>query len=415
MIAFTPANQIHPCISGPATMADAEFIMMVGLPAAGKSTWCESHAAAHPDKRYNILGTNLIMEKMKVTGLARKRNYHGRWEELIKQATGILNTLFKIVEQKLERFPRNIILDQTNVYESARRRKLRSFSTFGRKVAVVIVNSGEELNKRNAKREKEEGKFVPESAVMEMKANFRTPVLSEGLTEIQFIEMDESAAKKQIEDYQAEGKKHKGRDGRRSDSDRSAKPGEKRMPEKPPFEDKLNKRVKPDNEPSRSDGGRQQRSSSRDGDRSRSGPDRSSRPFDDRRRDSDRRDNDRRDERDRRGERGGGGGGPRGGFSGDRREGDRRRSSERDRSGDRGGRGRGDQGGRFDRRQDRDGRDDNRGRDDMRGGDDRRGGNDRRGGDDRRDDRFGGRDSDVRDGGFNRDRGGFRGGNNRGW
>ena len=57
-------------------------------------------------------GTNLIMEKMKVMGLARKRNYHGRWEELIQKATGILNTLFKIVEQKVTRFPRNVILDQ---------------------------------------------------------------------------------------------------------------------------------------------------------------------------------------------------------------------------------------------------------------------------------------------------------------
>ncbi|XP_063684828.1 heterogeneous nuclear ribonucleoprotein U-like protein 1 isoform X2 [Bolinopsis microptera] len=398
MIAFTAADHVHPCVAGPATLADAEFIMMVGLPAAGKSTWCESHAAAHPDKRYNILGTNLIMEKMKVTGLHRKRNYHGRWEELIQKATGILNTLFKIVEQKLERFPRNIILDQTNVYESARRRKLRNFSKFGRKVAVIIVNAGEELTKRNAIREKEEGKFVPESAVMEMKANFRIPALTEGLTEVQFIEMDESATKKQIDEFQAEGKKYKER-GSRSESEK-AKPGEKRMSEKPPFEDKLNKRSKPDNEPSRSDGGRHPSSSrdrSNDGDRSRQ--DRPNRSFEDRRRDSDRRD---RDDKDRRVERGGS---SRGGFSVtvDRREDNRRRSAEKARStsGDRGGdRGSRDQGGRMGRNNDRDSRGDSgRGRDDRRGG----------GG------RFGSRDADNKDeGGFNRDRGGFRGGNDRG-
>ena len=342
------------------------------------------------------------MEKMKITGLTRKRNYHGRWEELIQKATGILNTLFKIVEQKLERFPRNIILDQTNVYESARRRKLRNFSKFGRKVAVVIVNTGDELTKRNAKREKEEGKFVPESAVMEMKANFRTPAVTEGLTEVQYIEMDENAAKKQIEEYQSEGKRYKerGSGGRRSESDRP-KPGDKRMPEKPPFEDKLNKRAKPD-EPARSDMGRQSSSSrdrSSDGDRSRSGPDRPSRSFDDRRRDS--RD-DRRDDRDRRVD---SRGSHRGGFSVtvDRRDDNRsgRRSPERERSGDRGGdRGsRGDQGGRFERRNEKDSRgDSSRGRDDRRGGG-----------------RFGGRDGDNReDSGFNRDRGGFRGGNSRG-
>ena len=350
MIAFTPAKDIHPCIAGPATCADAEFLLMVGLPAAGKSTWCESHAAANPDKRYNILGTNLIMEKMKVTGLTRKRNYHGRWEELIKKATGILNTLFKIVEQKVERFPRNIILDQTNVYESARRRKIRSFNKFGRKVAVCIVNKNEELNKRNTKREKDEGKFVPESAVMEMKANFKIPTLSEGVNEIQFIEMDEAAAKKQIDEFASEGKRFK----TGGSSSEKPKTAEKRMPEKPPFEDKLAKRSKPDTEPSRSDSGRpasssqdRSRDSNRSNDRSRGGSrggsdsrggrgdrgrgDRGRGAPNDRRKEDDRRDSDRRDDRSRRSDDRGG----RGGFSGEKRN-DVIRSRDSSRDGDRG-------------------------------------------------------------------------------
>lgn len=40
--------------------------MMVGLPAAGKTTWAVKHAAANPSKKYNILGTNAIMDKMRV-------------------------------------------------------------------------------------------------------------------------------------------------------------------------------------------------------------------------------------------------------------------------------------------------------------------------------------------------------------
>lgn len=40
--------------------------MMVGLPACGKTTWAMKHAATNPEMKYNILGTNAIMDKMKV-------------------------------------------------------------------------------------------------------------------------------------------------------------------------------------------------------------------------------------------------------------------------------------------------------------------------------------------------------------
>ena len=40
--------------------------MMVGLPASGKTHWVKEHVEANPDKNYNILGTNNIMDKMKV-------------------------------------------------------------------------------------------------------------------------------------------------------------------------------------------------------------------------------------------------------------------------------------------------------------------------------------------------------------
>lgn len=39
---------------------------MVGLPACGKTTWAVKHAEGNPEKKYNILGTNAIMDKMKV-------------------------------------------------------------------------------------------------------------------------------------------------------------------------------------------------------------------------------------------------------------------------------------------------------------------------------------------------------------
>lgn len=40
--------------------------MMVGLPASGKTTWAEKWVKHHPEKHYILLGTNLILEQMKV-------------------------------------------------------------------------------------------------------------------------------------------------------------------------------------------------------------------------------------------------------------------------------------------------------------------------------------------------------------
>ena len=40
--------------------------MMVGLPGSGKTTWVNNQVNNNLDKKYNVLGTNSIMEKMKV-------------------------------------------------------------------------------------------------------------------------------------------------------------------------------------------------------------------------------------------------------------------------------------------------------------------------------------------------------------
>lgn len=187
---------------GPANKSDCELLMMVGLPGAGKTTWAAKHTVAHAEKKYNILGTNAIMEKMKVMGLARKRNYHGRWEVLIQQATQCLNRLIQIAARK----KRNYILDQTNVYGSAQRRKMRPFEGFQRK-AIVICPTDEDLKDRIIKRTDEEGKDVPDHAVLEMKANFALPEAGEFLDDVTFIELQKEEAAVLVKKYNEEGRK----------------------------------------------------------------------------------------------------------------------------------------------------------------------------------------------------------------
>ena len=40
---------------------------MVGLPGCGKTFWANKEAKEHPEKKYNILGTNSIIDKMKAS------------------------------------------------------------------------------------------------------------------------------------------------------------------------------------------------------------------------------------------------------------------------------------------------------------------------------------------------------------
>lgn len=183
-IQHLPLNERIRGTVGPKTKAECEILMMVGLPAAGKTTWAIKHAASNPSKKYNILGTNAIMDKMRVMGLRRQRNYAGRWDVLIQQATQCLNRLIQIAARK----KRNYILDQTNVYGSAQRRKMRPFEGFQRK-AIVICPTDEDLKDRTIKRTDEEGKDVPDHAVLEMKANFTLPDAGDFLDEVLFIEL----------------------------------------------------------------------------------------------------------------------------------------------------------------------------------------------------------------------------------
>lgn len=45
---------------------ECELLMLVGLPGCGKTTWVSKHISENPDKRYNVIGTSVLIEKMKV-------------------------------------------------------------------------------------------------------------------------------------------------------------------------------------------------------------------------------------------------------------------------------------------------------------------------------------------------------------
>ncbi|KYF45062.1 SPRY domain-containing protein, partial [Toxoplasma gondii ARI] len=194
-------------VEHPASPKDCEFIMMVGVPACGKTFWAEQHCRANPRKSFVLLGTNAVIDQMRVMGVKRQSNYAERWEELMTTATSVFNTLIERASSGA--VPRNVIIDQTNVFKNARRRKVQPFREWGVRRAVTIVTDERTLQQRTAKREREEGKFVPVSAVMDMKAAFSLPAYDDGFTEIEFPEMPEQDSRQEVRRMNEEGRRFK--------------------------------------------------------------------------------------------------------------------------------------------------------------------------------------------------------------
>ncbi|KAK1685702.1 hypothetical protein QYE76_046550 [Lolium multiflorum] len=116
-------------------------------------------------------------------------------------ATTIFNTLL----DRAAKIPRNYIIDQTNVYKSARIRKMRPFANY-RKIAVVVFPSPSELNSRAAKRFMEMGKDVPAEAVDQMTVNFFLPQSKdmpgskESFDEVIFVELSRDDAQTNLDE-----------------------------------------------------------------------------------------------------------------------------------------------------------------------------------------------------------------------
>ncbi|KAI5010062.1 hypothetical protein ZWY2020_012199 [Hordeum vulgare] len=155
-----------------AEQKECEVLMMVGLPASGKTTWAEKFVRESPEKRFIIVGLNLALDQLKMSGLLSNPLYEERLDSWLDRAA-------KVVEGLMGRaasVPRNYIIDQTNLERIARIRLLNNFSSYGCKMAVVVFPAPAERKSRSSKRFIQTWKEVPDDTVNKMAANFALPM-----------------------------------------------------------------------------------------------------------------------------------------------------------------------------------------------------------------------------------------------
>ncbi|XP_074087377.1 heterogeneous nuclear ribonucleoprotein U-like protein 2 isoform X2 [Macrotis lagotis] len=186
----------------PKTSEECEVLLMVGLPGAGKTWWALKHAQEHPEKRYNVLGAEAVLSQMRTKGPEEPEMDPKSRDLLVQQASQCLSKLVQVAS----RTKRNIILDQCNVYNSGQRRKLLLFKTFSRKV-VVIVPKEEDWKKRLELRKEVEGDDVPDTVMLEMKANFSLPEKCDYMEEVTFGELEKEEAQPLVTKYKEEARK----------------------------------------------------------------------------------------------------------------------------------------------------------------------------------------------------------------
>lgn len=201
-----------------------ELIMTVGLPGCGKTTFSNQTADQNREKRYNILGTDFVIQNMKIGNFSRRdfildreqrqnsidpnnqKEFNGH-DVMQQQAASCFSKLMKLAMTKC----RNYILDQTNIFAYSRGEKAKAFTNAGFKVsAAVICLSPEELERRSTQRTEETGKFVPESAIHELMANCFLP--SECVdcitifTEVSYVEGDQRSCLALAQKYRRKAK-----------------------------------------------------------------------------------------------------------------------------------------------------------------------------------------------------------------
>lgn len=147
--------------------------MLIGLPGSGKSTWIANQMFDW--NKTVVASTDGYLEKK-----AKENNVS--YDDAYKtDYTDANKNMFATIGDAVKN-GYNIVWDQTNVFKSARKKKLKKIPDTYRKIAVFFPTPDEiELAKRLASRP---GKTISPHIMKQMSDNMEIPTIEEGFDEI---------------------------------------------------------------------------------------------------------------------------------------------------------------------------------------------------------------------------------------
>lgn len=155
-----------------ATDISPEFIMLVGLPGSGKSTYIDKLLSQNSDKYFVVLSSDNILSAMAdAEGLT--------YAEAFNQYAGQADKKFKIQFRQAKNDKSNIIIDRTNLTIKGRNKFLSQLPKEYHTKAIIFGVDRAELDRRLQKREIETGKHIPKYVVDNMEQSYVEPTTSE--------------------------------------------------------------------------------------------------------------------------------------------------------------------------------------------------------------------------------------------
>lgn len=162
-------------------------ILLIGPPAAGKSTWIYNHIARHHlGVPPYVASTDAIVDEL-------ANNYKMSYDQIWKETIGFAT---KVMWQELEEHADRgnaIVVDRTNMNFSSRKKFIDFLKPYGYKFEALVFPTPEkeEWERRLKSRP---GKTIPKDAIKRMIETFQFPHINEGYEKVSVYEEEFNTA-----------------------------------------------------------------------------------------------------------------------------------------------------------------------------------------------------------------------------